>query len=138
MFIGPKFYIATEDTTGVGSTRLHMDVTAALNCMAYASSSLKNTHPHGAKWHFFSPDDCAAVRKYLQQLAEYDGCGDTIHSQKFYLTQKMLDDLYSMYGVRAYATHQVPGEAVFIPAGWAHQVHPAHSIQLSITDHYWT
>jgi [histone H3]-dimethyl-L-lysine9 demethylase len=115
-----------------------MDVTAALNSMAYVSSSPKDTRPCGAKWHFFSPDDCTGVRKYLQQLAEYDGVGDTIHSQKFYLTPQMLDDLYSIYRVQAYATHQVPGEAVFIPAGWAHQVCPAHSIQSLITNHYWT
>jgi lysine-specific demethylase 3 len=114
-----------------------MDVTAELNCMAYASSSLKNERLGGAKWHFFSPDDCAEVRKYLEQLAEYDGCGDTIHSQKFYLTPQMRDDLYSMYGVRPYTTHQAPGEAVFIPAGWAHQVRPCLSIYWPFKDYYW-
>ena len=38
----------------------------------------------------------------------------------------MHERIYKKYGVRPCVVHQRPGEAVFIPAGWAHQVRDRH------------
>ncbi|KAI0373844.1 hypothetical protein BV20DRAFT_1033715 [Pilatotrama ljubarskyi] len=118
--LGPKMYVATRDTDGVGSTRLHLDVTSAVNILVYASGG----KPTGALWHIFRPDDLEKLQEYLrlrtstQQGAEIS---DPIHDQSVYLTPAMLEDL-RILGVRPFAVQQQVGDAVFIPAGCAHQV----------------
>ncbi|KAF5372048.1 hypothetical protein D9615_008080 [Tricholomella constricta] len=47
---------------------------------------------------------------------------DPIHGQQFYLDEGMRAQLYDATGVRSYRFYQRPGEAVFIPAGCAHQL----------------
>ncbi|KAG6818878.1 hypothetical protein H0H93_000704 [Arthromyces matolae] len=47
---------------------------------------------------------------------------DPIHGQQFYLDEDMRELLYRTKGVMSYRFYQRPGEAVFIPAGCAHQV----------------
>ncbi|KAG6889022.1 hypothetical protein C0992_006718 [Termitomyces sp. T32_za158] len=47
---------------------------------------------------------------------------DPIHGQQFYLDEEMRERLYATTGVMSYRFYQRPGEAVFIPAGCAHQV----------------
>ncbi|KAG6877450.1 hypothetical protein C0993_007134 [Termitomyces sp. T159_Od127] len=47
---------------------------------------------------------------------------DPIHGQQFYLDEEMRERLYATTGVKSYRFYQRPGEAVFIPAGCAHQV----------------
>jgi hypothetical protein len=38
----------------------------------------------------------------------------------------MHERIYEKYGVKPTVVRQRPGEAVFIPAGWAHQVRDRH------------
>jgi hypothetical protein len=47
---------------------------------------------------------------------------DPIHDQVFYLNEDMRQRLWDEYGVRGWRIFQNVGDAVFVPAGCAHQV----------------
>ncbi|KAG0666858.1 hypothetical protein C6P46_003568 [Rhodotorula mucilaginosa] len=47
---------------------------------------------------------------------------DPIHAQRFYLDAALRRSLFEKKGVRSFRVLQRPGQAVFIPAGCAHQV----------------
>jgi len=47
---------------------------------------------------------------------------DVIHDQQTYLSEDLLVELRETFGVRSWRIYQRVGEAVFIPAGCAHQV----------------
>src|SRR5437764_1356498 len=76
--LGPKMYCAypaPEYFAGFegeekGSTRLHMDVTCAINIMVYADEthkdSDKSSYP-GAIWDIFEPRDTQTLNRYLRQ-----------------------------------------------------------------------
>jgi lysine-specific demethylase 3 len=53
---------------------------------------------------------------------EWSGITDPIHGQQFYLDEELRNKLCEEYGVLSYRFYQRPGDAVFIPAGCAHQV----------------
>lgn len=120
--IGPKVYIATADTLQVGTTCLHMDVCSALNVMAHSSEGPDGRQ--GAIWDLFRDTDSDGLRRFLRrrEVTGYNESGDPIHAQKFYLNSKALEELYIQEGIRPFTIHQQVGDAVFIPAGWAHQV----------------
>lgn len=103
-----------------GSTRLHMDVTDAANILHWAPSS--SNDPGCAVWHLFPADSTPLLRKFLVQVAGFNGPGDPIHSQQFYLTPGLLDRLWVDFGVKPYVIRQYVGQTVFIPAGCPHQV----------------
>ena len=112
------------DTSSRGSTRLHMDMSDALNIMTYASA-----RPDGSKgsavWDLFRREDTSKVHAFLRQATGQpilDSDGSAIHSQEFYLTDSMRAELFETCGVRSYRVHQRPGDAVIIPAGCGHQV----------------
>jgi len=75
-----------------------------------------------AVWDLISPEDLPKLRDFLWKILGFRGPGDPIHSQMIYLTPKLLQLLFDTYGVRPFRIYQYPGEAVFIPAGYAHQV----------------
>lgn len=54
--------------------------------------------------------------------SEWSGTNDPIHGQQFYLDEDLRAELFNRVGVMSYRVYQRPGEAVFIPAGCAHQV----------------
>ena len=103
-----------------GSTRLHMDMADALNIMTYAADC-----PDGssgcAAWDLFRAKDSVKIREYLK--AKFPGSlpTDHIHGQQVYLDDVMRKELADKWGVFSYRVYQRPGEAVFIPAGCAHQ-----------------
>ncbi|KAI0739757.1 hypothetical protein C8Q80DRAFT_1222076 [Daedaleopsis nitida] len=125
--LGPKLYSAlssVHDDQHAGSTRLHLDLADAVNILLYASPNLDD-RTGCALWHVFAPEDSDQIRKYLQtklNITENIAAGDPIHNQDTYLTPSMLDELKNQYSVRPYVIYQRMGEAVFVPAGCAHQV----------------
>jgi JmjC domain, hydroxylase len=122
--IGPKGYNAlgsVQDDCHSGSTCLHLDVTDALNILLWAAN-LEDGKAGHAVWDLFSPDDLPKLREFCWKIVGFKGPGDPVHSQTIYLTPTLLQLLFDTYGVRPFRIYQYQGEAVFIPAGYAHQV----------------
>ncbi|KAL1742882.1 hypothetical protein HDZ31DRAFT_83810 [Schizophyllum fasciatum] len=122
--LGPKMYNAQASSTRAGSkgsTRLHMDMADALNIMTYAAPKASESIPAGAAWDIFRPEDSVTIREFMRRTLHRTSV-DPIHSQHYYLDDKLRHDLFEETGVRAYHFQQRPGEAVLIPAGCAHQV----------------
>ncbi|WVQ77932.1 hypothetical protein IAT38_000012 [Cryptococcus sp. DSM 104549] len=123
--IGPKMYNAfeaDENDGGFGSTRLHMDVADAVNVMLYASPRA-NGEPGCAVWDLFRAEDADNIRDFLKE--KFDATHrftDPIHSQLFYLDAGLRRELWETKKVVSWRVYQYPGQAVFIPAGCAHQV----------------
>lgn len=122
--IGPKMYNAfagREDPGGFGSTRLHMDVADAVNIMLYASK-MPDGSEGCAVWDLFRPEDADKIRTFLRAKFPKVKMTDPIHSQHFYLNSQLRAELYAEYGVVPFRVYQYPGQAIFVPAGCAHQV----------------
>lgn len=134
---------STQVAGSKGSTRLHMDMADALNIMTFAASCPDGT-PGCAAWDLFRAEDSDKLRAFLNQrfapgkskanetagnsknrsvqTPDWVGTNDPIHGQQFYLDEDLKAELYRSTGVMSYRVYQRPGEAVFIPAGCAHQV----------------
>ncbi|CAE6511592.1 unnamed protein product [Rhizoctonia solani] len=124
--LGPKMYNAftsSEGPGGQGSTRLHMDMADAVNIMMYASESPDGS-PGVAAWDIFRARDSDKIRSYLRRHFQDRATEfrDPIHSQLFYLDSHHRKKLYDEEQVFSWRIYQRPGDAVFIPAGCAHQV----------------
>ncbi|EPT02793.1 hypothetical protein FOMPIDRAFT_54959 [Fomitopsis schrenkii] len=122
--LGPKMYNAMasfDAKDSKGTTRLHMDMADAVNIMLYAADT-----PAGgegcAAWDLFKAEDALKLRKYMRKKFKGQFQHDPIHSQQFYLDSTHREELFKEYGVKSHRVYQKPGEAVFIPAGCAHQV----------------
>ena len=129
-----------ENHSHQGSTRLHLDVTGAVNIMLYAAD-LPDGSPGGALWHIFPPEAVPVLRQFMRTDPgiAYKGPGDPIHDQKTYLTPARLNSLQEKHGIRPFAITQHVGDAVYIPAGCPHQVRPLRFAYpfISITSHLW-
>lgn len=122
--LGPKMYNAMASFQAVGSkgsTRLHMDMADAVNIMTYAAAT-PDGKPGCAAWDLFQASDAEQLRKFLRNRYNGSYQHDPIHSQQFYLDRHLRQELHEKYGVKSHRIYQRPGEAVFIPAGCAHQV----------------
>ena len=125
---------ANEEPGSKGSTMLHMDMADALNIMTYASpfspstsdatatSSSSLMEPGCAAWDLFRAEDANKLRSFLRRKFSGQLAYDPIHSQQVYLDRELRKQLYEEEGVMSYRVYQRPGEAIFIPAGVAHQV----------------
>ena len=111
-----------------GSTKLHMDLTDAVNVMLWAGLCYDGS-PGYALWHLYPPLMVIILRQFFREEGLNQGAGDFIHSQRIYVTSAMHERIYKKYDMKPYVIHQRPGEAVFIPAGWAHQVRDRHFFQ---------
>lgn len=131
--LGPKMYCAwasTEDQQGKGSTRLHMDMADAVNIMYYSASAKdadvatdsQPERPAVAAWDIFSASDADKLRQYLAATRTLAEGEDPIHVQQHFLDTVDRQRLWYEYGVRSWRIYQKQGDAVFIPAGCAHQV----------------
>lgn len=112
---------STQTPGSKGSTRLHMDMSDALNIMTYASP-LPDGSPGCAAWDLFKAGDSDKLRGFLRKRFKGSFQHDPIHSQQFYLDETLRKELLEECGIMSYRVYQRPGEAVFIPAGCAHQV----------------
>lgn len=112
---------STQKSGSKGSTRLHMDMADALNIMTYASPCPDGT-PGCAAWDLFRAEDSDRLRSFLRKRFGGGPVQDPIHAQQHYLDEVLRKELYDDWGVKSYRVYQRPGEAVFIPAGCAHQV----------------
>lgn len=121
--IGPKMYNAFESSElpgGKGSTRLHMDMADAVNVMLHASPR-KDGSPGCAVWDIYRAEDAKKIRHFLHEKFGFSKT-DPIHSQHYYLDSVLRKELFEKEGVKSWRIYQKPGQAVFIPAGCAHQV----------------
>jgi [histone H3]-dimethyl-L-lysine9 demethylase len=111
----------TLDVGSKGSTRLHMDMADAVNIMTYAADT-PDGRPGYAAWDIFRAQDSDKIRTYLREKSPCSPMLDPIHGQQYFLDEGMRRELWERYGVISHRILQRPGEAIFIPAGCAHQV----------------
>ncbi|KAK7676450.1 hypothetical protein QCA50_020585 [Cerrena zonata] len=132
--LGPKMYnaMASYECQGSkGTARLHMDMADAINIMLY-SSETPTGQPGCAAWDLYRAEDAQKLRQFLRKEFKGQYQHDPIHSQQLYMSSDLRQKLYSDYGVKSFRIYQKPGEAVFIPAGCAHQVcNRSDSIQVA-------
>jgi len=93
----------------------------AVNMMLYAARRGDGTVGTAA-WDIFRAEDAGKIRQFLKAKFPDSNVHDPIHSQVYYLDSDLRRQLYDEYGVASWRIYQRPGEAVFIPAGCAHQV----------------
>lgn len=110
-----------ESQGSKGTARLHMDMADAISIMTY-SSETPTGQPGCAAWDLYKAEDTQKLRQFLRKEFKGQYQHDPIHSQQFYMSSDLRQKLYSDYGVKSFRIYQKPGEAVFIPAGCAHQV----------------
>jgi hypothetical protein len=122
--IGPKMYNANGGELAddiYGSTKLHMDLTDAVNVMVWAANC-RDGSPGYALWHIFLPEAAEILRRFFEEEGFVVGSGDLIHLQNIYVHDGMLKRLADKYNIRPYTIRQYTNQAVFIPAGCPHQV----------------
>ena len=126
--LGPKLYCAgaSSDEDGAqGTTVLHMDMTDAVNIMTWSGPRPQNRRG-SAVWDVFPQTASDALRRYLLDKLRRSGdkmiMDDPIRRARFYLHAGDLVALEKEHNVKPWRIYQNPGEAVFIPAGCAHQV----------------
>jgi lysine-specific demethylase 3 len=90
--------------------------------MTFAAPSKTTTERGGAAvWDIFPADTTDIIRRFLQESSSKD-IDDPVLRQTFYISTPQMKQLREEYNVISWRIYQNPGEAVFIPAGCAHQV----------------
>ncbi|KAF7797731.1 hypothetical protein EIP86_008931, partial [Pleurotus ostreatoroseus] len=108
---------AENDFKRQGSTKLHLDMSSAVNIMVADVSG------EGSLWIIFAAEDTEAIRRYLRKRHGLDASSPCpIHSQNYYFEKHDLRKLFHDEGVLPYIHTQKQGQAIFIPVGCAHQV----------------
>jgi lysine-specific demethylase 3 len=110
-----------QDNQHNGSTRLHKDLTDAVNIMVWSANFPDGT-PGDALWHIYPPWAAEILSGFLRVRAGFRGQGDPIHSQTICMTPSLIELFFVEHGIQPYTIYQRPGQAVFIPAGCPHQV----------------
>jgi lysine-specific demethylase 3 len=88
---------SVQDDRHHGSTKLHKDLTDAVNIMLWAST-LAGGVPGSALWHIFPASVSHLICKFLREQG-FVVLGDLIHSQRVYFTPAMLELLFKQYGI---------------------------------------
>jgi len=90
--------------------------------MTYASpSELSLSRGGAAVWDIFPAEATDILRRFLRETVDPD-VDDPVMRQAFYISTPQLERLRDEYHVTPWRIYQNPGDAVFIPAGCAHQV----------------
>lgn len=134
--LGPKMYNAFESSEqcgGKGSTRLHMDMADAVNIMLYASDR-EDGKPGCAVWDIYRAEDSEGIIDFICETFSLQREGNPIHSQQYYLDCDLRKRLFEKKGILSWRIYQKPGDAVFIPAGCAHQVCHSFEVWVGIAD----
>ncbi|KAJ2023945.1 hypothetical protein GGI06_001204 [Coemansia sp. S85] len=109
-----------------------------------SSSATRAPDTAAAVWDIYPPEAMGDLRKFIGKLKgkKYStDCsgpmvakhGDPIHNQETYLTLPMRQKFFEKFGHKCYHVYQIPGDAVFVPAGCAHQVcNYASSIKIAM------
>lgn len=74
-----------------------------------------------AVWDIFPVEATDILRSYLRETVSYP-VDDPVLRQTFYISTPQLAELKEKYYIAPWRIYQNPGDAVFIPAGCAHQV----------------
>ncbi|KAG5223723.1 transcription factor [Salix suchowensis] len=114
--LGPKMYAAMTSKfghDGHGSTRLHIDISDAVNIMARGE----------ALWHVFLSKDADQLKKYVATKYKGPWLNDNPFLNQYhkYLTSTDLAELKEL-GITPFTFRQRQGDVVFIPAGSPHQL----------------
>lgn len=98
---------------GHGSTRLHIDISDAVNIMARGE----------ALWHVFLSKDADQLKRYVATKCKDPWSNDNLFINQYhkYLTSTDLAELKEL-GITPFTFRQRQGDVVFIPAGSPHQV----------------
>jgi [histone H3]-dimethyl-L-lysine9 demethylase len=93
-----------------------------VNIMTYAApSEMATTRGGAAVWDIFPADATETLRSFLRESVSHP-IDDPVLRQTFYISTPQLAELREMHNVIPWRIYQNPGDAVFIPAGCAHQV----------------
>jgi len=94
--------------------------------MVYATPNGRSELRGAAVWDIFPAETANTIREFLRnespQSPKQKGLDDPIMRQNTYITTPQLKKLQEKHKVRPWRVYQNPGDAVFIPAGCAHQV----------------
>ncbi|KAI8875634.1 hypothetical protein K501DRAFT_289279 [Backusella circina FSU 941] len=119
--LGPKMFISqVNDPTIKSCTKLHCDMADAVNVMCYSKSKSA-----AAVWDIFASKDLPQLRSFVHKLNKQRKRNfgfDPILSESSYLEEADLIELEKQTGVKPFRFMQKAGDAVFVPAGCAHQV----------------
>jgi [histone H3]-dimethyl-L-lysine9 demethylase len=90
--------------------------------MTFASpNDVSTTRGGAAVWDIFPADATDTIRTFLRE-STIDNIDDPVLRQKCYISTPQLLKLREEYHIIPWRIYQNPGDAVFIPAGCAHQV----------------
>jgi len=96
--------------------------------MTFAALNKKATARGGAAvWDIFPASATDTLRTFLR--AANPSIDDPVMRQTFYITTPQLNQLRDQYNIVPWRIYQNPGDAVFIPAGCAHQANNPPGVQ---------
>ncbi|KAJ2415242.1 hypothetical protein GGI10_001825 [Coemansia sp. RSA 2530] len=98
-----------------------------------SASATRAPDTAAAVWDIYPPEAMGDLRKFIgtnvgiNYSTDCSGPvtakhGDPIHNQETYLTLPMRQKFFERFGHKCFRVYQIPGDAVFVPAGCAHQV----------------
>ena len=101
--------------------------------MLYASPNGRSELRGAAVWDIFPAEHTDSLRDFLRKEATSKRkLDDPIMRQNFYITTPQLKRLRADYNIKPWRIYQNPGDAVFIPAGCAHQVGLPSFVELTL------
>ena len=112
-----------------GTTKLHVDVTDAVNILTWTSGTPSDS---AAIWDIVPYSALPTLREFIKICGLFQGAGDPIHAQAIFLTDETIQKFTAQHKFPIWRIHQRLGDAVFIPAGCAHQVCISHVDRFSI------